>query len=206
MKFLIGSLIVPIILGIVAYLLQNRSWWRQNKENTINRTVDAAVSVNVDLSRLIDQRLFFQRRLVWALIDKANNRCDKERMENSHKNYDQSVVDWNKEFTKCKTMIDVYFGDRYMLRFEEEIHGEFVRVGQRIEHYMNSSKNLSILTDCNDRLNRHGRTCFIFSKALTGMIKDRDVGSLPIEDKMYLSKPENMSYFYLIKRLCGIVD
>src|SRR4051812_25323362 len=89
---LISFVLVTLIGGLFANRLQYRNWIRQQFLGSQEKLISELKGIFVELDALLSKRLFRTRRLLYAL-----RRGSAEKIEQSLKEYDAVVVEWNEK-------------------------------------------------------------------------------------------------------------
>jgi hypothetical protein len=198
----LGLLTIAILLTIGGALLgasyQQRNWRFQNWERLREERVKQAVATVEVLAKLVDRRLYRQRRLLWASRSGAS--AD---IEIALKDYRAAIIEWMDNFGHLKAELWRSF-DRYTaIQFEEEIHTPFASIGRKIEEKIR--RNLpNLLSEEERQLDRLGRSSYQFVHMLLERIATEDLNGLRGRDSVSFENWDRLSISFLTKRLFGI--
>lgn len=200
------SILIGLVVALVGYFLQQRSWRHQNYEETKQREFKDCLEVVELLSKAIDARLDATTRFAASVNSKQDQ-------EEAYQNYREVVSDWMKHFSTFKSKIFIYFGWDEMLRFELTVHRNIKEVGdiiQRSHIYDRDRKTLSQehkeeLASIYERINIARRDAFIQLRELNDRIASDKFGTTQHWNNLRVMDMDRISKAYLIKRLFGIV-
>lgn len=198
----LGLLVVSVLLTILGAVLgtsyQYRNWKYQHWEHLREQRVKEAVATVDELAKLVDRRLYRQRRLLWATRLGMS-----PELKNALKDYREAIFEWMDNLGHLKAELWRSF-DRYTaVQFEDEIHTPFASIGRRIEEKIRR-KLPDLLSAEEKQLNALGRSSYEFVHMLLERIATENLNGLTGRDVVSLENWDHLSTSFLLKRLFGI--
>jgi hypothetical protein len=195
---LLLSLGLAIVGAFVGAWLQHRSWIHQNWQRIREEKTRIALATVEDAAKLVDRRLYRQRRLLWSL--QRRNGAD---TTVALKDYQDAVAEWMDNLGRLKAELWLSFDRWTAIRFEEEIHDPLARVGRQLERSIRSGLPGALATEERE-LNRLGRSAYEFIHALLERISSENLNGLVGRDELSYRNWENLSVGFLTRRLFGL--
>jgi len=96
---LLGFILTAIVGNMINTTFQKSSWEREKKFNILSHKLEEANPFVEDLSKLMNERLYYSRRLIW-------NRLNKEKFNELWEEYFKIVTDWNRNLNNNKIRIE----------------------------------------------------------------------------------------------------
>jgi hypothetical protein len=192
------SLTLAIIGAAVATRLQQRSWNERHWVETREKRTKSALATVESAARLIDKRLYRERRLLWA-----SRREGTDEITAAQKEYQSVLFEWMDNLGRIKAELWHAFGKWAALQFEQNIHDEFVLIGIRIEAKLRG-RELGSLAIEEQKLNVLGRTAYEFIYRLLELIAEEQLVGLTDRDAVTFENWNNLSIGFLVKRLFDI--
>lgn len=126
--------VMLLVLGtlcgtVLGTYLQYLSWTSQHEENLRQAERVSAERIAGELSRMMDNRLYRMRRVLWASRRSVPAADVRERW----KAYEQCLDTWNSGLNGTLVSIDRYFGTPVREEFEREVHAGLRWIGGRME-------------------------------------------------------------------------
>jgi hypothetical protein len=138
LPLLAGFLLTTVAGGLLGYFFQIRSWSHQHEVQFREQERERAVKVFEEISRLLDKRLYRLRQIYWALSRSAESQR-KEEMEEKMEEYRAVLYEWNDNVNRNLALMQQYFGPTMRRQLDNEVGGEFVRLGRRVEDLWKAS-------------------------------------------------------------------
>lgn len=199
-----GLLLLTIALTLVGAnvtaWLQHRTWMYQQRLKAQEEELIKAKNLVDTIAKLTDERLYRQRRLLWAIKSGSAD------IEESRRLYVNSLFDWNDNLGYIKSNIMFLFGRYEMNTFEETVHNGFQHIGSIIEGVMKGRLPKSELVKVENDLNRQGRVNYEYAHSLMEDVRNGSLPSFPDSSYVSFGNRENLSSIYLIQRLFGAVE
>ena len=195
---LLLSLGLAILGAFIGAWLQYRSWIHQNWQKLREEKTRVARATVEDAAKLVDRRLYRQRRLLWAL-----QRSDTLETASALAEYQNAVAEWMDNLGRLKAELWLSFDRWTAIRFEEEIHDTFARVGRELETSIRHGRP-SVFVKEEKELNRLGRSAYEFIHVLLERISSEDLSGLVGRDELSYRNWENLSTGFLARRLFGL--
>jgi hypothetical protein len=194
------SVLLTVVGALLGAAYQQRNWRFQNFEQFRQQRLSQASKTVDGLSKLIDRRLYRQRRLLWAVRS-----GDQSELSEALQNYREILFEWMDSLGQIKAELWLSFDKYTAIRFEEEVHDRFAALGRQIEHVIRT-KSRSLLVQEERRLNVLGRSSYEFVHQLLRRISQEDLSGLTGRDHISFENWDNLSTGYLVKRLFGIAS
>lgn len=197
------TVLIGLVVAIVGYFLQQRSWRHNKREEIRQREFDACMEIIESLARAFDKRISATSEFIGHV-----NRGDVTTDE--LQDYRSSVRDWMHEFSSFKSKIYHYFGRGRMLDFENSVHASLREVSdiilrtQRLGEENLSSEHLKEHNTCAVRLNVARYEAYRFLAVLNEMTANEETGRISLYDNVDAGSLEMISRMYLIQRLLGM--
>lgn len=196
-----------ITLGLVAtfvwYLLQQRAWRHERKEETRQREFEECMKIIDTLAKAIDKRLYATSRLTRSIdADKAH--------DEKYQELQTAVKDWMHEFLSFKSKIFHFFGYEKMLEFENEIHASLRTASNiifrthRVGFENLNARDKQEHRNIDEALNFARYRAHKFIRELNEMTAAEQTQRLALYDNIDAGKIDLISHTYLIQRLLGM--
>lgn len=196
--FLVLSLGLALLGAVVGAWLQYRSWRQQHWEGLRERKSKVALSTVEGVSQLIDRRLYRQRRFLWSL-----RRGVPEEILIAQKDYQEAIFEWMDNLGRLKAELWLSFGRWAAVRFEEQIHNSFAKIGQSLEAKARSGIKGSFYTE-ERALNVLGRTAYEFTHMLLEKVASEELNGLIGRNTISFENWNNLTTSMLLRRLFGL--
>lgn len=196
--FLLISLSLAIIGAAVGAWLQHRSWMNQHWETLREEKTRFAQIAVENVAKLVDRRLYRQRRLLWAARKGPSRELD-----SALKDYQDVVFEWMDNLGRLKAELWMSFERWVAVRFEEEIHDEFASIGRAIEGVVRSGKPASLGGE-ERRLDELGLFSNQLIHSLLVRISNGQIRGLDDRDRVSLDNWNNLTTGFLLRRLFGL--
>lgn len=200
------SFAIGLVVALVGYFLQQRSWRHQHFEDTKQREFKECIEVVESLSRAIDTRLVATTNFAAAVKEGSDQ-------DEAYRQYLDVVFDWMRNFSTFKSKIFIYFGKGEMIRFELTVHRNLKEVGDIISRsykYEQSNKILSTahkeeFMSIHTRINNARYDAFMQLRELNDRIANDEFGTTQNWNNLQVMDMEKISKIYILKRLLGII-
>ncbi|MBN9889315.1 hypothetical protein [Salipiger abyssi] len=197
------SVLIGLVVALVGYFLQQRSWRHNKREEVRQREFEACTKVIEDLARAFDKRILATSEFVSCV-----NRGDATEDELQH--YRNSVRDWMHEFSSFKSRIFHFFGKEKMLEFENSVHEKIRKVSDialRTNRY--GKKNLSAAhrdeqEAAQRRLDVARYAAYRLLADLNEMTANEETSRISLYDNIRVGHLDMISRTYLIQRLLNL--
>jgi hypothetical protein len=198
----LGMLAVTIVLTAVGALLgaayQQRNWALQNWERLRVERVNQAAATVEDVAKLVDRRLYRQRRLLWATRSGSSLE-----LENALRDYREAVFEWMDNLGHLKAELWRSFDRFTAMQFEDQIHTAFASIGRKMQEKIRG-KLPGLLSQEERELDRLGRSSYLFVHTLLERIAREDLNGLRGRNIVSFENWDRLSVSFLTKRLLGI--
>lgn len=131
---LTGAATTGIIGNYLVQRWQRRSWLAQQRQLFHQQELDELKQLYDQISERAETRLISMRRLVAVLQDGASE------LEKALDNYREQLTLWNSSLRSFYPRITIHYGWHKTRYLEDEIHGNFVSIGQSLEGLVRVSK------------------------------------------------------------------
>uniref|UniRef100_UPI0019D45000 hypothetical protein n=1 Tax=Oceaniglobus indicus TaxID=2047749 RepID=UPI0019D45000 len=188
---------------LVGYILQQRSWRHNKREEVRQREFEACTKIIEDLARAFDKRILATSEFVSHV-----NRGDVTEDELQH--YRSSVRDWMHEFSNFKSRIFHFFGKEKMLSFENSVHAKIREVSDiALRTNRLGKENLSPThrkeqVEAQRRLDAARYVAYRFLAELNEMTANEETARISIYDNISVGRLDMISRTYLIQRLLNL--
>lgn len=195
---IIFAIALAILGAIIGAWLQHRNWHRQRSEELREERTQRALSVAENIARLVDRRLYRQRRLLWAL-----QRGDLDEIAVARQDYKDAVFEWMDNLGRIKAELWSSFDQHTATSFERQVHDKFAKIGREIEAAIRSSADNKLVQE-EKKLNVLGYSSYRFVHSLLERISDENINGLSGKDSISFDNWNNLSSLVLLKRLFGL--
>lgn len=200
------SVAIGLVVALVGYFLQQRSWRHKHYEDTKQREFKECIAVVESLSRAIDSRLVATTNFAAAVKEGSDQ-------DEAYSQYIEVVFDWMRNFSTFKSKIFIYFGKDEMLRFELTVHKNLKEVGDIIARSYKYEKRNKILSSTHkkeffsihNRINNARYDAFMQLRELNDRIANDEFGTTQNWNNFHVMDMEKISKVYVLKRLLGII-
>lgn len=198
----VGFVLTGIVGTWISYFWQTRNWRHQQEYIRSKELISKQIEIVEQLSNLVGRRKFRMFRAAAALRS-----TNPDRIAESWKNYDESVVEWNDNVNGYITKLRQFFKRDLQYSLDREITPEFQLIGsmlekakRRYELKKTDSQYFGLLREISDRLeNLNG-----FSNDFIGSLwqhidglKERIDGRPTISHEAI----HELSIYYLLKQI-----
>tara|TARA_Y100000815_G_C13334312_1_gene497220 strand:+ start:644 stop:1255 length:612 start_codon:yes stop_codon:yes gene_type:complete len=197
------SVLIGLVVALVGYFLQQRSWRHNKREEVRQREFEACTKIIEDLARALDRRILATSEFVSHV-----NRGEVTEDELQH--YRNSVRDWMHEFSNFKSKIFHFFGKEKMLEFEESVHTKIRDVSDiALRTNRLGKKNLSpahlVEQEVAQRkLDAARYISYKFLADLNEMTANEETSRISLYDNIRVGRLDVISRTYLIQRLLNL--
>jgi len=197
------SVLIGLVVAVVAYFLQQRSWRHNKKEEVRQREFEACMNIIENLARAFDKRISATSEFI-GCVDRGEVTLDELQ------DYRSSVREWMHDFSSFKTKIYHYFGKDKMLEFENSVHASLREVSDitlrtyRLGKENLSSKHLVEHNSCSARLYGARYKAYRFLAVLNEMTANEETGRISLYDNVHVGNLDLISRTYLVQRLLGM--
>lgn len=197
------SVLIGLVVALVGYALQQRSWKHNKREEVRQREFEACTKVIEDLARAFDKRILATSEFVSHV-----NRGDVTEDELQH--YRNSVREWMHEFSNFKSKIFHFFGKEKMLYFENSVHDKIREVSDialRTNRF--GKKNLSHAhleeqESAQRKLDTARYFAYRFLAELNEMTANEETSRISLYDNIDVGQLDMISRTYLVQRLLNL--
>jgi hypothetical protein len=125
---LVGFGLTTVTGGLLAALLQHRSWRYKWETESAEKVVATAREIFQEISRIMDRRLYrVDQFFLWT------RRNAELELKIALENYRSALQDWNDNINRHLSMLQIYFGREIREQFDCEVGAKFVEVGGLVE-------------------------------------------------------------------------
>jgi hypothetical protein len=197
------TVIIGLVVAIVGYFLQQKSWRHNKREEVRQREFDACMEIIESLARAFDKRITATSEFI-AQLNRGDLGVDE------FQSYRSSVREWMHEFSTFKSKIYHYFGREKMLEFENTVHFRLREVSdillrtKRLGKENLSARHLSEHEACYEKLDVARYRAYRFLAELNEMTANEETSRISLYDNVRVGKLDLISRTYLIQRLFGM--
>lgn len=200
---MLQSISVGLIIALVGYFFQQRSWRHRLHEEIRTRELTECMKLVESLGKAIDKRLTATSAFHGLIQREENDKIIK-------KEFQESIQEWMFEFSSFKSKIYYYFGHEKTLQFENEVHQSLRKVSEII---IRTEKHGRENLNSRDKL-EHDSTlkmmsiarykAFHFLRELNTCIANEEIGRTSLFNNITSKDLDYISKAYLIQRFLGI--
>lgn len=197
------SALGAIFLAVFTSRFQHRNWKQQDDVRVREKALNSALSVVYELSDILGRRVYRQKRYLWSLNGDLGDGQEIDRVE-----YRRILLEWNDKFGSIKTKLLFSFGDNVVMRLEGDIQSRFVNAHNMIENIkkvVDKKTRKEEIEKVQSILDFLGKETSHFCQDLLNRATDMKIEKFHKLYEIELSNRDNLSCFYLLKRLFGIV-
>jgi hypothetical protein len=198
--FLLLSLFLAAAGAALGAWWQHKSWMSQHWQEQREERIKLATETVERAAQLIDQRLFRERQLLWAV--RSQNALI---LQDALIEYRKAVAVWMENLGKSKAELWTSFDKWTALSFELQIHDPLASIGRKIEAAING-KIPTTLYEEEKNLNKFGRSSYEYIQRLMDRIKREDLSGLTGRNQLTYENWTNLTSGYLIMRLFGLAS
>lgn len=197
------SVLIGLIVALVGYALQQRSWKHNKREEVRQREFEACTKIIEDLARAFDKRILATSEFVSHV-----NRGDVTEDELQH--YRNSVREWMHEFSNFKSRIFHFFGREKMLDFENSVHDKIREVSDialrtnRLGKSNLSPAHLQEQEAAQKKLDAARYVAYRFLAELNEMTANEETSRISLYDNIRVGHLDMISRTYLLQRLLNL--
>jgi hypothetical protein len=129
LPILLGFVPTTVIGGLFASVLQQRSWRYQKAARLREEERQKASDVCQRISSLVHKRLYRMKRLLWAIVGRANGRTTAEAVDDRLHEYDEVLYEWNSELNARLVVVGAYFGKDVRDFLDRVVYEAFMEAG-----------------------------------------------------------------------------
>ena len=177
---IVGFVLTSVLGGFLGSYLQNRAWRNQHTVELREADRAAAITTCIELSRLLDTRLYRMRKLYWSLQPSADGTIDEEDIRAQRSSYQEVLYQWNDSLNRNLAMTETYFGSAVREFLENTIYEQFAGIGRQLERAVRQQlrgegcDDVKKLSDSNFRSLSH--QIYRFNLEMLSLIQAADVG------------------------------
>lgn len=197
------TILIGLVVAIVGYFLQQRSWRHSKREEIRQQEFDACMAINDALARAFDKRITATSEFI-SLVQRGDVTVDDRQA------FQLAIKDWMHDFSSFKSKIYHYFGKGRMLEFEESVHASLRDVSDiilrtdRLGEANLSADHLQESKSCFLKLDFARYNAYRFLAELNEMTASEQTGRIALYDNIRIGNLDMMSRMYLIQRLLGM--
>ncbi|MGR3394132.1 MAG: hypothetical protein ACU0CE_13295 [Pseudooceanicola nanhaiensis] len=197
------SVLIGLIVALVGYVLQQRSWRHNKREEVRQREFEACTKIIEDLARAFDKRILATSEFV-SHVNRGG--VSEDELEFFRK----SIREWMYEFSYFKSKIFHYFGREKMLEFENSVHNSIREVSDialrtnRFGRDKLSSVHREEQELASKRLNLARYIAYRFLADLNEMTANEETSRISLYDNIRAGQLDMISRTYLIQRLLNL--
>ena len=199
------TILIGIVVAVVGYILQQRAWSHNKREEIRQREFDAATAIVQKLAQEIDKRLYSITVFHSAVRHGAASKSDVDE-------YLPSIKEWMLNFSAFKSDIFHYFGKSKMEEFESDVHASLRAISDTLlrSHRLGlqnlSAPHLYEHKNLGAKISKARHTCNNFINEMNSMIAAENIGRTAYYNNLSIKKIDYISRIYLIQRLFGLKD
>ncbi|MBM3542979.1 MAG: hypothetical protein FJX44_00500 [Alphaproteobacteria bacterium] len=198
--FVLGGIGALLFAAIGAWL-QHRYWIQQNFEKRREEQKTAASTVAYEVAKLLDRRLYRQRRFLWALLSGDDTAIEAARAE-----YDEILFEWNDNFGRIKAALWTSFVRDVMLQFES-LNDRFSASGSELEAvYLGRLPKDPTLRQNEGFLRILGYDNYQFVHECLTDVRIDHVGDLQLFSHVSQENWNRLTSSFLLRRLFGLAQ
>jgi hypothetical protein len=148
----VGFLLTTVLGGLLGSYLQQRAWRNQNEQRLRDDELKRAATACVEVSQLLDKRLYRMLRLFHAL---ASSGRDEEGFEHTVAarlaDYDAVLYDWNDRLNVNLSLVGTSFGQAARDWLDRRVYEQFKQTGALLEQLVEQrSRNIGVMPNLNE--------------------------------------------------------
>ena len=148
----VGFLLTTVLGGLLGSYLQQRAWRNQNEQRLRDDELKRAATACVEVSQLLDKRLYRMLRLFHTL---ASSGSDKEGFEHTVAarlaDYDAVLYDWNDRLNVNLSLVGTSFGQAARDWLDRRVYEQFKQTGALLEQLVEQrSRNIGVMPNLNE--------------------------------------------------------
>lgn len=128
-----GFVLTSVLGGLLGSYLQNRAWRNQHAVELREADRAAATTTCIELSRLLDTRLYRMRKLYWSLQQSGDGTIDDEDIRAQRFSYQEVLYQWNDALNRNLAMTETYFGSELREFLENTLYEQFAGIGRQLD-------------------------------------------------------------------------
>jgi hypothetical protein len=132
---LTGAITTGVVGNYLVQRWQRRSWLAQQRQLFHENELNELKRLYEQVTERAEARLTAMRRLIAVLEDGSPE------LEKALDEYREQLTLWNSALRSFYPTITIHYGWNKTLQLEQDIHGQFVKIGQRIEHLVRSVRS-----------------------------------------------------------------
>jgi len=197
------TVLIGFVVALVGYLLQQRSWRHNKREEVRQREFEACMDVIDALARAFDKRISATAEFM-MYVNRGEVTTDELQ------DYRSSIRDWMHDFSSFKSKIYHYFGRNQMLKYENSVHNSLREVSDillrthRLGKENLSSSHLAEHNSCRAKLDFARYIAYRFLAELNEMTANEETGRTSLYNNVNVGSLDLISRTYLIQRLLGM--
>lgn len=168
MLLLLGTLCGTVLGTYLQYL----SWTHQHEENLRQAERLSAERIAGEVSRMVDNRLYRMRRVLWASRREMRTPDLAARWDA----YEQCLDLWNSSLNGTLAAIDRYFGTPVREEFERELHAGVRWIGGRMERMRGMRAPGPAADSLLGELDRLNAAAYAFNGRMLDAVRSAEVG------------------------------
>jgi hypothetical protein len=131
----VGFALTTVLGGFLGSWLQRRAWDHQKDVQLREDEFRRADNVCNQLSKLMDKRLYRMLRFYDALASNVGTSDGSTRVQDSLKEYDAILYEWNDNLNLNLALVGTYFGKAARDWLDSQIYEDYKQVGAELENY-----------------------------------------------------------------------
>jgi hypothetical protein len=135
----VGFALTTVLGGFLGSWLQQRAWDHQKEAQLREDEFRRADGVCNQVSKLMDKRLYRMLRFYFALAAADGTPDGNTRIQDSLKEYDAILYEWNDNLNLNLALIGTYFGETARDWLDSQIYEDYKQVGAELENYYHDS-------------------------------------------------------------------
>jgi hypothetical protein len=134
----VGFALTSVLGGFLGSWLQQRAWDHRREAQLREDELRRADNVCQQVSQLLDKRLYRMLRFYHALAS-DNRAVGSSRVQDSIKEYDAVLYEWNDCLNLNLALMGTYFGETARDWLDSQIYESYKKVGAELENYHQKS-------------------------------------------------------------------
>ena len=202
LSVLLSFVFATVIGSLLAYALQHKNWLRQQQVSSHEKRIADLTNILVDLDATLNKRLYWTRRLLYAV-----RRPEKDRLLKAITKYDEAITEWNEKRNLFQIRLAGIVGVFAWQDFEHNLAPRLIGIGSELETLVRNkaSSQRQRLVELEQQLNLLSRSIYEFVRTIYRAIQNEERAFYSLARSRRLPKNEDelalVSTWFLLKAL-----
>ena len=164
-KLIITFLLTSVFGTVIATYFQDRIWKHQQNERIREEERSKALEIFDEISKLLDQRLYRYRQILYAFRSKKE-----ERISRAFSEYRDVLFEWNDNLNRNYSRIEIYFGINSRRKLEDDIAKDLIYIGYLLECKKKDIESGPSLDEIRKKIDHLNAAVYGFDRSLLELI------------------------------------